>query len=102
MLTVQRMISRVEAEVRNGSSQSRYHGNTTGAHKRDAAIGQANASGDHSVAVRLSHVAVTNPANTASTARNCGGAIRLSAANTGPLKRKLCRYVPSEPVGIRP
>jgi hypothetical protein len=44
MLTVQTMISCVEAEVRNGSSQSRYQGNTTGAQKRDAAIGQANIS----------------------------------------------------------
>jgi hypothetical protein len=42
MLTVQRMISSVEADVRNGSSHKRYHGNTTGANKRDAAIGHAN------------------------------------------------------------
>ena len=34
MLTVQMMISSVEADVRNGSSQRRYHGNTAGAHKR--------------------------------------------------------------------
>ena len=44
MLTVL-MISSVEADIRNGSSPRRYHGNTTGAHKRDAAIGQANWSG---------------------------------------------------------
>jgi hypothetical protein len=43
MLTVQTTISHVEADVRNGTSQSRYHGNTTGANKRVAAIGQANA-----------------------------------------------------------
>jgi hypothetical protein len=43
MLTVQTMSSSVEADVRNGNSQRRYHGNTAGAHKRDAAIGQANA-----------------------------------------------------------
>src|SRR5579863_1771698 len=53
MLTVQRMISSVEADVRNGSSQRRYHGNTAGANKREAAMGQANMgqinwSGDHS------------------------------------------------------
>jgi hypothetical protein len=47
-LTDQRMISSVEADVRNGSSQRRYHGNTTGANKRHAAIGHANWSGDHS------------------------------------------------------
>src|SRR5258707_5632701 len=102
MLTVQTMISSVEADVRNGSSQRRYHGNTTGAHKRDAAIGQANWSGDHSGAALLSQVAVTNPTSTASPASNCGGATRSSAANTGPLKRKLFKYVPSEPIGMRP
>src|SRR5579864_5962903 len=64
MLTVQMMISSVEADVRNGSSQRRYHGNTTGAHKRDAAIGQANNSGDHSGTALLSQVAVTNPTST--------------------------------------
>src|SRR5712692_1051364 len=102
MLTVQMMISSVEADIRNGSSQRRYHGNTTGAHKRDAAIGQANRSGDHSGAALLSQVAVTNPTSTASPASNCGGATRSSVANTGPLKRKLCTYVPSEPIGMRP
>src|SRR5205807_4860177 len=76
MLTVQMMISSVEADIRNGSSQRRYHGNTTGAHKRDAAIGQANRSGDHSGAALLSlcQVAVANPASTAKPASNCGGA----------------------------
>src|SRR6266850_1273572 len=94
MLIVQRMISSVEGDVRNGSSQRRYHGNTAGAHKRDAAIGHANWSGDHSGAALLSDallnkVAVTNPASTARPASNCGGATRSSAANTGPLKRKV-------------
>ena len=88
MLTVQTMISSVEADVKNGSSQRRYHGNTAGAHKRDAAMGQANWSGDHSGASLLSQVAVTNPTSTASPANNCGGATRSSTANTGPLKRK--------------
>src|SRR6266404_8862553 len=74
MLTVQMMISSVEADIRNGSSPRRYHGNTTGAHKRDAAIGQANRSGDHSGAALLSQVAVTNPTSTARPASNCGGA----------------------------
>src|SRR6202022_1967540 len=102
MLTVQRIIGSVEGDIRNGSSPRRYHGNTTGAHKRDAAIGQATTSGDHSGAARLSQVAVTNPTSTASPASNCGGATRSSAANTGPLQRKVCTYVPSEPIGMRP
>jgi hypothetical protein len=42
ILTLQTVISAVEADVRNGSSQRRYHGNTAGANNRDAAIGQAN------------------------------------------------------------
>src|SRR5580700_884910 len=109
MLTVQRMISSVEDDVRNGSSQRRYHGNTTGAHKRDAAMGQANWdqsnwSGDDSgpALLVLNHVAVTNPPSTARPASNCGGATRSSAANTGPLKRKLFTYVLSEPSGMWP
>src|SRR3954466_6142519 len=102
MLTVQKVISSVETEVRNGSSQRRYHGNTTGAHKRDAAIGHANATGDHFGTARLSQHAVTNPATTAIPASNGGGTTRSSAANTGPLKRKLCTYVPTEPIGMRP
>src|SRR5207237_2446313 len=73
MLTVQMMISSVEADIRNGSSQRRYHGNTTGAHKRDAAIGQAKTSRDHSGAALLSQTAVTNPTSTASPASSCGG-----------------------------
>src|SRR3954467_2244838 len=78
MLTVQTMISRVEADVRNGSSHNKYHGKTTGANKRDAAIGQANAShanwfGAHSGAVLLSQVAVTNPTSTARPISNWGG-----------------------------
>ena len=44
MLTVQMMIGSVEADRTNGSSQSRYHGYTTGAQRSDAAIGHANAS----------------------------------------------------------
>src|SRR5579864_8401718 len=109
MLTVQTMISRVEAEVRNGSSQRRYQGKTTGAHRREAAIGQAkigqaktgpaNWSGDVAF---LSQVAVSNPTSTASPTSNCGGATWSSAANTGPLKRNVCTYVPSEPSGMRP
>src|SRR5437588_7775672 len=102
MLTVQKMISSVEADTRNGSSARRYHGNTTGAHKSDAAMGQANWSGDHSGLVRLSQAAVASPANTANAASNCGGASRASVANTGPLKRKVCTYVPREPIGMRP
>src|SRR5438270_6136224 len=102
MVTVQRMISNVEADVTNGSSHRRYQGNTTGAHKRDAAIGQANKSGEHSGAALLSQVAIINPTSTANPATNCGGATRSSFANTGPLNRKLFTYVPSEPSGMRP
>ena len=47
MLTVQMMIGNAEADRKNGSNQSRYHGYTTGAQKSDAAIGHANASPDH-------------------------------------------------------
>src|SRR5579863_5163031 len=108
MLTVQIIISTVDADVRNGSSQRRYQGNTAGAHRRVAAMGQANmghgnAYGDNSGApLPLSQVAVANPTSTASATSKCGGATRSSIANTGPLKRKFCTYVPSEPIGMRP
>src|SRR5436305_13105793 len=103
MLTVQIMISRVEAaDVRNGSSQRRYHGNTTGANKSDVAMGQAKCSGVTSGLAFLSQAAVANPTSTANVASNGGGAKCASAANIGPLKRKFWRYVPSEPVGRCP
>src|ERR1700693_4123709 len=102
MLTVQTMSGTVEADRRNGSSQSRYHGYTTGAHKSDAAIGQANASDDHVGALLLRQIAVRKPTSTAKPATSCGAATRSSVANTGSLKRKLRTKVPSEPIGIRP
>src|SRR5277367_655496 len=101
MLTVQMMIGSVEADLRNGGSQRRYQGYTVGAHRSDAAIGQANMSGDHSRAVLLSHVAVRKPTNTGTPAAICG-ATCSSFANTGSLKRNVCTYVRSEPIGIRP
>ena len=89
MLTVQMMIGTVEAERTNGRSQRRYHGYTTGAQRSDAAIGHANVSNDHSVALLLSQSATRNPATTASPTANCGAATRSIAANTGSLNRKL-------------
>jgi hypothetical protein len=47
MLNVQTPMGSVEIDRRNGSSHRRYHGYTTGAHKSDPAIGQANASADN-------------------------------------------------------
>src|SRR3979490_2339310 len=102
MLTVQMMISSVEADIRNGNSQRRYHGNTAGAHKRDAAMGQANRSQakrsratSGAALLILCQVAVTNPTSTASLSSNFGRAARKTAAKTVPLKRKFCTYVPS-------
>src|SRR5215472_14216532 len=102
MLTVQTMSSSVEVEVRNGNNQSRYQGNTTGAKKREAAMGQAKAPGDHSGSAPLNHVATENPMSRARATSNCGGATRARVANTGPLKRNPCTNAGSEPVGILP
>src|ERR1700678_383814 len=102
MLTVQMMIGTVDADRTKGSSHRRYHGYTTGAHKSDAAMGQANASGDHAGALRLIQIAVRKPTSTATPATTCGVATRFRIANTGSLKRKLCIEVSSEPIGIRP
>src|SRR5689334_17854524 len=90
ILTLHRIISTLEGDVRNGSSQSRYQGNTTGAHKSVAAIGQAYTSGEHSGAALRNQLAVTNPASTAMPASNGGGAKWASTEKNGPLKRKVC------------
>src|SRR3954454_11416178 len=45
MLTVQMMIGRIESDLRNGSTQRRYQGYTTGANRSDSAMGKANTSG---------------------------------------------------------
>src|SRR5215475_10830017 len=99
MLTVQMMIGSVQTDLRNGNSEKRYHGYTTGAHKSDAAIGQANNSGDHSGSLLLSQVAVSNPTSTASPVTIRGGATTLRLANTGSLNWKVSTNVPSEPIG---
>src|SRR5690242_8041449 len=101
MLTVQMMRGSVEVDLTNGSIQKRYHGYTTGAHRSDAAIGQANASGDDPGNLLLSHAATKNPTSTGSPAA-IWGAICSSFANTGSLNRQVCTYVRSEPIGRRP
>src|SRR5579863_5492831 len=111
MLTVQTIIGMVEVERRNGNSQRRYHGYTTGAHRSEAAIGQANACADAALAslagrsnapvptrvvdVRrvveflLIHTAVRKPASTAKPTAISGDATRSNIANTGSLNLKL-------------
>jgi len=102
MLTVQIMIGIVEADRRNGSSHNKYQGYTTGANKSDAAIGHASASEDKSADLDLIQIAASKPASNAKPAATWGVITRSKIAKTGPLKRKLCTYAPSEPVGIRP
>ena len=58
MLSVQIVIGSAEVDRMNGSTHSRYHGYTTGAHNSDAAIGQAKASGDDSADLALIQIAV--------------------------------------------
>src|SRR5258705_3862388 len=100
MLTVHIMIASVEADLRNGSVQKRYHGYTTGAHKSDAAIGHANSSGVGSAdLLLLSQIAVRNPTSTANPATICGGATSSRPANTGSLNWKLLTNVPTDPTG---
>ena len=89
MLNVQIMIGSVEVDRMNGSNHSRYQGYTTGAHKSDAAIGQANAE-DDSADLRLIQIAVRKPTIAASPAAIRGAVTLSSSANTGSLKRKLC------------
>ena len=42
MLTVQMMIGSVQADRQKRQQPEKYQGNTTGAHRRDTAMGQAN------------------------------------------------------------
>ena len=65
MLKVQIMIGTIEVDLMNGSSHSRYHGYTTGAHKSDAAIGQADASEDPSADFLPIQIAASKPTSTA-------------------------------------
>src|SRR5215469_2451819 len=102
MLAVQTIIGSAEGDRRNGRSQRRYQGNMAGAQKRVAAIGQANASGQDPDDVALSQAAVPNPTSSVKPVSHCEGAKCPSTANTGPLKRKVCTYVSSEPIGMRP
>src|ERR1043166_4766664 len=102
MLAVQIKIGTVEAERRNGSSHNKYQGYTTGANKSDAAMGHASAAEDKSADLDLIQIAASKPASNATPAANWGVTTRSKVANTGSLKRKLCTYTPSEPVGIPP
>src|SRR5580704_2890648 len=108
MLTVQTITGSVEADRRNGSSQSRYQGYTTGAHKSDAAMGHANACADAAraslagranapvptrvvdlLSALLIHAAVRKPISAAKPTTSSGYVARSKIANTGSLKRKL-------------
>src|SRR3974390_438848 len=88
MLTVQTMSGRAETDRTNGSSHSRYQGNTAGAHGSDAAIGHANASPDQLCNLVLNQMEIRTRPRTASPATAGGAATRRSTANTGALKPK--------------
>ncbi len=90
MLKVQIMIGTVEVDLINGSSHSMYHGYTTGAHKSDAATGQANASKDPCADFLHIQIAVREPTSTASPATTCGAVTRSTVEKAGSLKRNLC------------
>ena len=96
------MSGSVKTDRTIGRSQSKYHGNTTGAQRRDAAIGHAKASGDEIWDLVLNQIGTRTPTRTASPAKICGDATCRSSANSGTLKPKPWMYVPSEPVGILP
>src|SRR5215469_1613375 len=102
ILTVQMMSGNVATDRTNGRSHNRYQGNTTGAQRSDAAMGQANASGAGFWDLALNHAATSMPARTASPAATCGDATRRSASKSGSLKPNPWMYAPSDPVEIRP
>src|SRR4051812_28309076 len=101
MLNVQTMIGSVEGDLRNGSNQSRYQGYTTGAHRSDAAIGQANEAPEGSREVLLIQIPERNPTTSGNPAA-IRDTSRSKMSKTGSLNRKVCTYVTNEPIGIRP
>src|ERR1700722_17966521 len=99
MLIDQTISGTVDIERRNGKSQSKYHGYTTGAHTSEAAIGQAHCSASLDSGFLRNHTAVASPRANATPATICGLTRCWSIPNTGPLKRKRCTKVPIEPMG---
>src|ERR1700723_3453336 len=99
MLIDQTISGTVDIERRNGKSQSKYHGYTTGAHTSDAAMGQAHCSASLDSGLLRNHAAVASPRASATPATICGLTRCWSIPNTGPLKRKLGKKAPIEPMG---
>ena len=63
-VSVQIMSGSVDADWRNGTSQSRYHGYMTGALASDTAIGHAHPSGENAGCLARNHTAATKPNKT--------------------------------------
>src|SRR4030081_3666379 len=95
------MSGSVDVERRNGSSQRRYHGYTTGAHARDAAIGHAHLSAQHAGGLRPRHAAARTPTIAARPAPNVGLTTGSIVANTGSLNRIGTGYTPIDPSETR-
>src|ERR1700723_2634062 len=102
MLMVQIIRGTVATDRTNGSSHRRYQGETTGAHRSDAAIGHANVSGEYSSCRLRSHTEIHSPTKTAKPATTRGLTIRASVAKTGSLNRNRCTNTPSDPVAPHP
>src|ERR1700721_2352019 len=102
MLIVQMMSGTVETDRTNGSSQRRYQGYTTGAHKSDAAIGHANVCGEYPSCRLRGPPAVIKPTNAAKPATTRGLTIRSISAKTGSLKRNRSTNTLMDPIGIEP
>src|SRR5260370_21996593 len=102
MLSVQIVSGSVAADCRNGTSQSRYQGYTTGAPASDTAIGHAHASSEHDERLPRSHTAVTRPNKTDKPAAAWGRTTRSIASKIGSLKRNRCTNAPSDPSGSEP
>ena len=90
MLTVQMMMGSVEADRRNGNIHSRYHGYTTGAHRSDPAIGQANASEDNAGDPTSQPDCDKETDEYGECSHKLRSRHSLEFANTGSLKRKFC------------
>src|SRR5215471_16836511 len=83
MLSVQIVRGSVDRPWRNGISQSRYQGYTTGANANEAAIGHAHVSREHTARLLRSHIAASRPNKTAKPVAIWGRSSRSNVAKIG-------------------
>src|SRR5262249_22399495 len=99
--TVQIVRGIVCGATRNGTSQTRYQGYTSGPQRTAVAIGHAHACGDAGESLRRAQTATARPAATAKPAAAVEPASDATPEKIGPLKRKRSITSGTDPSGRR-